>query len=60
MAIERNKFLETALPKNPNLPMNKYKARRGLQRVAALLTAVGAISAPVHGQPISTEIKGLK
>lgn len=60
MAIERNKFLETALPQNPDLPMNKFKARRGLQRVAAVLTMVGAIKAPVHGEPLSTEIKGLK
>jgi hypothetical protein len=63
MAIERNKFLETALPQNPDLPMNKFKARQGvmgLRRVAALLTMVGAIAAPVHGKPLSKEIKGLK
>jgi hypothetical protein len=60
MAIERNKFLETALPQNPDLPMNKYKARNGIKRVAALLTMVGAIAAPVHGKPLSKEIKGLK
>jgi hypothetical protein len=63
MAIERNKVLETLLPQNPNLPMNKYKARhgaRGLQRVAAMLTTVGALAQPMHGHLTITEIKGLK
>lgn len=63
MAIARNEHLEKVLPQNPDLPMNKYKARhgrRGIQRVAALLTMVGAIQAPVAGQPLPTEVKGLK
>lgn len=46
MAVERNKALELSLPKGPNLPMNKYRAKRGIQRVAAVLTTAGIIPTP--------------